>query len=194
MIILIGPSASGKTATCGFLEDNYDIKKVVTHTTREKRDGEVDGVDYHFVDDNTFEKMKKNNEFIETVTFNNNKYGTSKKEVKLNKCVTVEFEGAKKYKSFNDPNIIIFYMNLDEQTCRERMIQRGDDPSKIDQRIKNDKVAFALTDEIKNLIDVYVDTKNHDLSSVADFIFHKYINILKERGIDYQKEKDLDTF
>ena len=51
MIILAGPSASGKTATCLYLQEHYGIKKVVTHTTRSKREGEEEGVDYHFVDE-----------------------------------------------------------------------------------------------------------------------------------------------
>ena len=85
MIILAGPSASGKTATCLYLQEHYGIKKVVTHTTRSKREGEEEGVDYHFVDDDTFNNMVKNDEFIEHIHYNGNQYGTSKKEVKLDK-------------------------------------------------------------------------------------------------------------
>lgn len=193
MIVLVGPSASGKTATCRFLEDNYNIKKVVTHTTRDIRPGEKDGVDYHFVSKDEFEKMKKNNEFIETVFYNGNNYGTSRKEVKINKCMTVEPNGAKTYKSFNDPRIVLFYMHLDEKTCRERMLARGDDKDKVEARLKLDKTVFQVDEEMKSIIDVYADTKNHDLASVADFIYSNYIRILKERGIDYQKEvNDLD--
>ena len=58
MIILIGPSASGKTATCLYLQDHYGIRKVVTHTTRAMRVGEVNGVDYHFVTKDEFQKLK----------------------------------------------------------------------------------------------------------------------------------------
>lgn len=185
MIILIGPSASGKTVTCHYLEENFGIKKVVTHTTRLKRVGEVDGVDYHFVTKEEFDKMKERDEFIETVSYNGNNYGTSKKEVKNDKCMTVELAGARTYASFKDPNIVLFYMNLDEQTCRERMLSRGDPIEKVEERIRNDKDSFHLTDDDKKMIDVYVDTKNHDLASVARFIFDKYVQILKDRGISF---------
>ena len=49
MIILIGPSASGKTEIAQILEKNYNLKKVITHTTREKRINEKENVDYYFV-------------------------------------------------------------------------------------------------------------------------------------------------
>ena len=45
MIVITGPSASGKTATCYYLQENYGIKKVITHTTRPMRAGEKNDVD-----------------------------------------------------------------------------------------------------------------------------------------------------
>lgn len=184
MIILTGPSASGKTATCLYLQAHYGIKKVVTHTTRAKRTGEINDVDYHFVDEEEFNHMIDNDEFVEHVSFNGNSYGTSKKEVSLDKCCALEINGAMTYKSFNDPKIVIFYMNLDEETCKERMIARGDSPEKVILRLENDKNAFHLSEEQKKMIDANVDTKNHDLASVSKYIYDKYIEILKERGID----------
>ncbi len=184
MIILTGPSASGKTATCLYLQAHYGIKKVITHTTREMRKGEVNDVDYHFVSKEEFEKMKKNDEFIETVTFNGNFYGTSKKEVKIDKCMAVEFNGAKTYSSFHDPKIVIFYMKANEKLRLSRMYGRGDDPEKIKSRIDNDHQAFELDDSIYKIIDVEVDTEKYDIAQAADFIYHKYLEILKERNID----------
>lgn len=184
MIILTGPSASGKTATCLYLQQHYGVRKVITHTTRAMRKGEVNNVDYHFVSNEEFQRMIDNDEFVEHVTFNGNSYGTSKKEVGLDKCMAVELNGAMTYKSFNDPKIVLFYMNLDEETCKERMLSRGDDPIKVASRIENDKGAFHLTEEQKKIIDVDVDTKTYDLESVSAYIYKKYLEILKERGID----------
>lgn len=184
MIILTGPSASGKTATCLYLQKHFGIRKVITHTTRPMRSGERNDLDYHFVSKEEFQRMIDNDEFIEHVTFNGNFYGTSKKEVGIDKCMAVEINGAMTYKSFNDPKIVLFYMNLDEETCKARMLARGDDPIKVASRIENDKGCFHLTDEQKKKIDVYVDTKNHNLVSASKFIYQKYIEILKKRGID----------
>lgn len=188
MIILTGPSASGKTATCLYLQDHYGIKKVITHTTRPMRNGEVNDIDYHFVSKEEFDRMIDNDEFVEHVTFNGNSYGTSKKEVRIDKCMALEINGAMTYKSFNDPKIVLFYMNLDEKTCKERMLSRGDDPERVEARIENDKNAFHLTKEQLDMIDVNVDTKKYNLEEVSAYIYKKYMEILKVRGIDYQKE------
>ena len=189
MIVITGPSASGKTATCLYLQEHFGIRKVVTHTTRAMRVGEKNDVDYHFVTKEEFMRMKENDEFVETVFYNGNYYGTSRKEVRIDKCMAVEREGAKTYKSFGDPKIVLFFMNLDEETCRQRMLQRGDDPVKVEARIQNDKGSFFLTDEMVKMIDVNVDTKKHDLASVSQFIYQKYLEILKQRGIDFEESR-----
>jgi guanylate kinase len=188
MIILTGPSASGKTATCLYLQDHYGIKKVITHTTRPMRHGEVNDVDYHFVSKEEFQRMIDNDEFVEHVTFNGNSYGTSKKEVRIDKCMALEINGAMTYKSFNDPKIVLFYMHLDEATCKERMLARGDEPAKVEARIENDKNAFHLTDDQIAKIDINVDTKKYNLEEVSAYIYKKYMETLKARGIDYEKE------
>ena len=189
MIVITGPSASGKTATCLYLQEHFGIRKVVTHTTRAMRVGEKNDVDYHFVTKEEFMRMKENDEFVETVFYNGNYYGTSRKEVRIDKCMAVELECAKTYKSFRDPKIVLFFMNLDEETCRQRMLQRGDDPVKVEARIQNDKGSFFLTDEMVKMIDVNVDTKKHDLASVSQFIYQKYLEILKQRGIDFEESR-----
>ena len=183
MIILTGPSASGKTAVCLYLQEHYNIKKVITHTTREKRSGEVNGVDYHFVSVKEFEKLKKEDYFIETVKFNNNYYGTSKKEVKLDKCLAVEFNGAQTYASLKNKEIVIFYLKLDEKVRLERMKSRGDDLEKIKSRIENDRDAFTLNDSISKIIDVEIDTEKMNIQEVSEFVYKKYLEILKNRKV-----------
>ncbi len=185
MIVLTGPSASGKTATCFYLQSHYGIKKVVTHTTRQMRIGEKNDVDYHFVTVEEFLRMKENSEFIETVFYNGNYYGTSKKEVGIDKGLVVELEGAKTYRNLNDPKTVIFYMEADESIRKERMLERGDDPEKVKSRLVNDKSAFDLGDDFDRLIDVKVDTVSHNVEDVAAFIYDKYRMILKERGIEF---------
>ena len=183
MIILTGPSASGKTAVCLYLQEHFNIKKVVTHTTREKRLGEIDGVDYHFVSVDEFERLKKEGYFIETVKFNNNYYGTSKKEVKFDKCLAVEFNGAQTYASLKNKEIVIFYLKLSEELRKKRMMSRGDPEEKINSRIINDREAFTLNEYITKIIDEEVDTEKLDIKESAEFIIKRYKKILKERKV-----------
>ena len=188
MIVITGPSASGKTATCLYLQSHFGIRKVVTHTTRTMRVGEKNGVDYHFVDKEEFLRMKANGEFVETVFYNDNYYGTSKKEVRIDKCLAVELNGAKVYKSLNDPRVVLFYLRADEGQRQRRMRERGDSPEKIASRIVNDREAFKMDEETERQIDCYVDTESHTLEEVSSIIYEKYLAILKERGIEYSEE------
>ena len=143
MIVLVGPSASGKTEAAKLLYSIYGIKKVITHTTRPMRIGEKDDVDYHFVSKEEFLKLKEKNYFIETTLYNGNYYGTSKSEVSDNKVLIVDPNGVKSILSLNDPRIIIFRLNADSTTRFNRMIIRGDSIENIEQRITKDKDVFS---------------------------------------------------
>jgi len=77
MICIVGKSGSGKSELCNALT-NKGYNKVITYTTRPPRDGEVDGIDYHFVDDEYFEEHQ--NDFLETATYRGWQYGSMKKD------------------------------------------------------------------------------------------------------------------
>ena len=81
MIILSSPSGAGKTTLSKLLskQNNYYIS--VSHTTRKPRINEVDSQDYHFVNEDEFKSLIKNNEFLEYAKVFNNYYGTAKSSV-----------------------------------------------------------------------------------------------------------------
>ena len=66
MLVLIGPSASGKTEIAKILIRDFGMKKLVTYTTRPARPGEQDGIDYHFVTVDEFKALDEAEEFVET--------------------------------------------------------------------------------------------------------------------------------
>ena len=51
-------------------------------------------------------------------------------------------------------------------------------------RLLNDEKSFRLDDERKQIVDVYVDTKKYDIPSVSEFIYNKYLEVLKKNGVD----------
>ena len=65
MLVLVGPSASGKSAIVKCLTKKYGLEKFITCTTRKVRVGEIDGVDYHFLSEEEFSNLYNNDEFIE---------------------------------------------------------------------------------------------------------------------------------
>lgn len=172
MIVLVGPSASGKTEAAKLLYSIYGIKKVITHTTRLMRVGEKNDVDYHFVSKEEFLKLKENDAFIETTLYNGNYYGTSKNEVADNKVLIVDPNGVKSILALNDPRIIIFRLNADSTTRFNRMIIRGDSIENIEQRITKDKDVFS--EESLTFNSINIDTEKMTLLEIAKFIYERY--------------------
>ena len=94
MIVLSSPSGAGKTTLVKMLSeiDNYEIS--ISHTTRQPRPSEVPNKDYFFVDENEFNRIINNEEFLEYAKVFNNFYGTTRTPVitKLNKGKNVLFD------------------------------------------------------------------------------------------------------
>ena len=82
VFIVSAPSGAGKTSLVKrLIEDVANIQVAVSHTTRPKRDGDVDGRDYHFTDRDAFERMIADDAFIEHADVFGNYYGTSQMAV-----------------------------------------------------------------------------------------------------------------
>lgn len=172
MIILVGASASGKTATALKLQEKYHLTKAVTTTTREKRINEVDGVDYFYISRDEFLKRMKNNMFVETTTYNNNFYGCGKDQVKDDRIIVLDPNGFHAFEKLGDKHIVSFLILCDKSIREQRMISRGDKSEKIKQRLENDIVDFAI-DKIGKT-DFTIDTTKMSINEVADEIYKKY--------------------
>lgn len=171
MIILMGPSASGKTSIGRILEKMYNIEKVVTYTTRDKRYQEIDGIDYHFISKEEFLKLKENNFFFETIEYNNNFYGTSIESLSKNKYMILDIEG---YKSYLDKGIDItaFFLKASKASRINRMNLRRDSDENIISRLKLDDSRF---DERKLDNHVYIiNTDEASLDVIAKEIYDIY--------------------
>lgn len=80
MIVLLGESGSGKTTIQEMLVEKRGMKRIISYTTRKPREGEVNGVDYHFVSNKTFEQMITDDKFAEWDIYSQNRYYGSLKE------------------------------------------------------------------------------------------------------------------
>ena len=144
MIVLSSPSGAGKTTLVSLLSklDNFEIS--VSHTTRKPRAKEIPDKDYYFVEENEFERLIKNQEFLEYAKVFNNFYGTTRTPVinNLNKgknvLFDIDWQGAKKLrKKFNKNKIIDFFILPPSiKELKKRLIKRGRDNNKeIDLRL-----------------------------------------------------------
>lgn len=136
VFVMIGPPASGKTSIANRLA-GYGIPEMVSHTTRQPREGEIDGESYYFVSKEEFTKM----ELIERVTYSGQYYGLSKQEVMKKvkeqpfSIVVVEKTGLEQLKKLLGDRVESIYIMTDDTTIIERMLNRGADNETIQRRL-----------------------------------------------------------
>lgn len=172
MIILCGASASGKTVTALELQKKYGLSKAITTTTREKRVGETDGVEYFFISKEEFQKRLSENKFVESSLYNGNYYGCGIDQVADDKVVVLDPNGLHSFKKLKNKNIVTFLLIADETTRKKRMALRGDKEENIKQRIENDVVDFSL-DKIGE-VDFIIKTNDKTIEGTADLIYQNY--------------------
>ena len=134
LVILSGPSGSGKDTVLDRInERDIPIQRSVSMTTREKRDGEVDGVDYYFVTKEYFEKQISERRMLESAVYSSNYYGTPKGPVDrwLDEGKTVilkiEVQGAEKIKKIYPECVSLFIMPPSMQILEKRLRGRDTD-------------------------------------------------------------------
>lgn len=142
MLVLLGGSGSGKsTIEKEFVERN-GMEKLVVYTTRPIREGEVDGTDYHFVDDNKFMKMVCDKAFVSTTKYNNWHYGIAKKDCTDNKIAVITPADLRQLSKHKELNIFSVYIEVPLRERLIRVLKRGDDVVETFRRCISDEGQF----------------------------------------------------
>lgn len=153
MIVLVGESASGKSSIEKNLVKNYGYSKVVSYTTRQPRDGEVNGVDYHFITKSQFRRLKEQGFFAETAVYNGWYYGTAKKDCTNDKVAVLTPHGLRQIKKIDGIKTISFYINVPRRDRLIKILQRGDDIEEAYRRSLSDVGQFdGIEDEVDYVI------------------------------------------
>ena len=147
LFIISAPSGAGKTSLVKRLvSESDDIMVSVSHTTRKMREGEQNGVDYHFVDREQFVSMIEHSAFLEHAKVFDNYYGTSQQHVErelLNGkdvILEIDWQGARQVRRLIEDSLSIFILPPSSDALRERLEARGQDNDEVIDRRMQDAV------------------------------------------------------
>lgn len=120
-----------------------EIELSVSATTRQPREGEADGVDYHFLSSDDFESRVEAGEFLEHARYSDNRYGTLRKEVERRLLdghpvvLEIELQGARQIRTTMPGAVQVFIAPPELSSLRQRLESRGtDNPTAIEDRLK----------------------------------------------------------
>ena len=141
MIILSSPSGAGKTTLVKKISKEKNYKISISHTTREPRNNEIDGVDYFFVKQENFETLIQENAFLEYANVFKNMYGSTKEQVfknlknGFNVLFDIDWQGAQQIKkqTLNYKLISFFILPPSKEILLERLVTRGESNNEIIQ-------------------------------------------------------------
>jgi len=149
LFVISAPSGAGKTTLCDSLRQKPDFVYAVSCTTRNPRPGEIDGEDYHFLEESDFVSRIERGDFLEHALVHGRHYGTLKDAVLQNLqqgidvLIDIDTQGAAQIRSCTDPFIMdslvdVFIMPPNLAELRHRLIKRGTEtPEQIETRIGN---------------------------------------------------------
>jgi len=152
LYIISAPSGAGKTSLVKALIDDADnidadnIMVSVSHTTRAMRDGEKEGVDYHFVKQEEFLSMVDGGDFLEHAKVFDNYYGTSQKHVEqqllqgLDVILEIDWQGARQVRKQFPDSLSVFILPPSSEALKDRLQNRGQDNEEIINRRMKDAV------------------------------------------------------
>ena len=192
MIILSSPSGAGKTTLVKKLSDHDNFEVSISHTTRKPRPNENQNKDYYFVNELEFERLIKNQEFLEYAKVFNNLYGTTRTPVvdKLNKgknvLFDIDWQGADqiKNKKLDYKLITFFILPPSKEVLFERLSNRDmKDKLIVEERMKQfDKDILhwknynyvVINDDLKNCYEKIINILDAELNNkkgVYDKVF-----------------------
>lgn len=156
LVVLAGPTAVGKGTVAAYIRENYpDVMLSVSATTRPPRPGEVDGVHYHFVSDQEFDRRIAAGEMLEwAVVHNSYRYGTPRPPIDAalaagrRVLLEIDLQGARSVRQVMPHALLVFLLPPTWDELVRRLIGRGtEQPEEQRRRLETARVELAAQDE-----------------------------------------------
>jgi guanylate kinase len=172
LFIISAPSGAGKTSLVkALLSEDDGLKLSISHTTRQMRPGEVNGVDYHFVDDKAFLAMLEDNQFLESAHVHGARYGTAKASVDAellsgtDVILEIDWQGAEQIRKLYPQAKSIFVLPPALDVLEQRLNARGQDSDEIIAK----RVAAARSEMVQVEAYGYVIINNDFNDALQEF-------------------------
>jgi guanylate kinase len=141
LFVITAPSGAGKTSLIeALMANDPSLKLSVSYTTRAPREGEKNGVDYHFVDEPTFLRMRDAGEFLESAEVHGNRYGTGKRVITQalaqgeDLILEIDWQGARQVRAIYPDCVGIFILPPSIEELERRMRKRAKDSEGVIRR------------------------------------------------------------
>lgn len=171
LYIVSAPSGAGKTSLVhALVTSTQDLVVSVSHTTRPMRPGEVDGVNYHFVDHAAFEAMVEAGAFLEHATVFDHYYGTARASVDAelvagrDVVLEIDWQGAQQVRARVADAVSIFILPPSYEELHRRLAARaGSTPETIERRMRDARTEISHYEEY-----AYLVVNDHFATALAD--------------------------
>ena len=191
LLVVSGPAGSGKGSVLSNVVNDGGYSYSVSATTRKPRPGEVDGVNYHFLTKEQFEKHIADGDFVEYAEYVGNYYGTLYSEIKgktdegINVILELEVQGAENVKKMFPDSVLIWILPPDYSTLGSRLRGRGTESDDVvamrmqtalKELEKFDLYDYVITNETGKLEEAsetlksIVAAERHKVSRTNDFV------------------------
>ncbi len=160
VFVITGPSGVGKgTLIRGLMERLANLELSVSATTRAPRPGEHDGVDYHFLTREQFDRKVAEGAFVEHADYAGRSYGTLRSELEdrvragVPVVLEIEVQGARQVRAAMPEAVQVFIVPPSLSALRTRLIGRGtDDPQEVERRLRVAEQELAAQPEFAHVV------------------------------------------
>ena len=182
LVLLAGPSAGGKDTASNILVSDFGYKRLITTTTRPIRDGEINDVTYHFVNEHAFLDLLKKRKLLENMEFCNNLYGLNVEEI----------ENFAKEHNLNKLLLTKVFIDVSLNEQLNRLNQRlNNDEALVKERIKSDMEEIRIPVVNYNLIfNSSLQTPLAIVNLINEYVVHKDLTEGMDLGIKEKFLKD----